>query len=117
MSEYSIFTSESVSEGHPDKIADQISDAVLDAIITEDKARVACRKHWKTGVAIIAGEISPAPGFDFEQLVRDVIVILATTILMWVMTAVPAALSILLVNSPWISRKALTAVSQKIRCR
>ena len=56
MSEYSIFTSESVSEGHPDKIADQISDAVLDAIIAEDKhARVACETMVKTGVAIIGG--------------------------------------------------------------
>ena len=51
-----LFTSESVSEGHPDKIADQISDAVLDAIIARDKqARVACETMVKTGVAIIAG--------------------------------------------------------------
>ena len=75
MSEYSIFTSESVSEGHPDKIADQISDAVLDAIITEDKqALVACETLVKTGVAIIAGEISTTAWIDLEQLVRDVIV-------------------------------------------
>ena len=75
MSEYSIFTSESVSEGHPDKIADQISDAVLDAIITEDKqARVACETLVKTGVAIIAGEITTSAWIDLEQLVRDVIV-------------------------------------------
>ena len=75
MSEYSIFTSESVSEGHPDKIADQISDAVLDAIITEDKqARVACETMVKTGVAIIAGEITTDAWIDLEQLVRDVIV-------------------------------------------
>ena len=75
MSEYSIFTSESVSEGHPDKIADQISDAVLDAIITEDKqARVACETLVKTGVAIVAGEISTTAWIDLEQLVRDVIV-------------------------------------------
>lgn len=74
MSEYSIFTSESVSEGHPDKIADQISDAVLDAIISEDKdARVACETLVKTGVAIIAGEISTSAWIDLEQLVRDVI--------------------------------------------
>ena len=59
MSEYSLFTSESVSEGHPDKIADQISDAVLDAIIAEDKfARVAVETQIKTGVAIIAGEVT-----------------------------------------------------------
>ena len=55
MSEYSLFTSESVSEGHPDKIADQISDAVLDAIISQDKhARVACETMVKTGVAIVS---------------------------------------------------------------
>ena len=75
MSEYSIFNSESVSEGHPDKIADQISDAVLDAIITEDKqARVACETLVKTGVAIVAGEITTDAWIDLEQLVRDVIV-------------------------------------------
>lgn len=75
MSEYSIFTSESVSEGHPDKIADRISDAILDAIISEDKqARVACETLVKTGVAIIAGEITTSAWVDLEQLVRDVIV-------------------------------------------
>ena len=75
MSEYSIFTSESFSEGHPDKIADRISDAILDAIISEDKqARVACETLVKTGVAIIAGEITTSAWVDLEQLVRDVIV-------------------------------------------
>lgn len=74
MSEYALFTSESVSEGHPDKIADQISDAVLDAIITRDKhARVACETLVKTGVAIIAGEISTDAWIDLEELVRRVI--------------------------------------------
>lgn len=74
MSEYSLFTSESVSEGHPDKIADQISDAVLDAIIARDKqARVACETMVKTGVAIIAGEITTAAWVDLETLVRQVI--------------------------------------------
>lgn len=74
MSEYSIFTSESVSEGHPDKIADQISDAVLDAILEEDKyARVACETMVKTGVAIVSGEISTTSWIDLEDLVRDVI--------------------------------------------
>lgn len=74
MSEYSLFTSESVSEGHPDKIADQISDAVLDAIIAEDKhARVACETMVKTGVAIVAGEISTSAWIDLEDLVRKVI--------------------------------------------
>ncbi|WP_027965526.1 methionine adenosyltransferase [Halomonas halocynthiae] len=74
MSEYSLFTSESVSEGHPDKIADQISDAVLDAIIARDKqARVACETLVKTGVAIVAGEISTSAWVDLEELVRKVI--------------------------------------------
>lgn len=74
MSEYSLFTSESVSEGHPDKIADQISDAVLDAIIAEDKyARVACETMVKTGVAIVSGEITTSAWIDLEDLVRGVI--------------------------------------------
>src|SRR5690554_5775556 len=74
MSEYSLFTSESVSEGHPDKIADQISDAVLDAIIAEDKyACVACETMVKTGVAIVSGEISTSAWIDLEDLVRKVI--------------------------------------------
>ena len=74
MREYSLFTSESVSEGHPDKIADQISDAVLDAIIARDKhARVACETLVKTGVAIVAGEISTSAWVDLEALVREVI--------------------------------------------
>lgn len=74
MSEYSLFTSESVSEGHPDKIADQISDAVLDAIIAEDKyARVACETLVKTGVAVVSGEISTSAWVDLEALVRKVI--------------------------------------------
>ena len=74
MSEYSLFTSESVSEGHPDKIADQISDAVLDAIIAEDKhARVACETLVKTGVAVVSGEITTSAWVDLEELVRGVI--------------------------------------------
>jgi S-adenosylmethionine synthetase len=68
------FTSESVSEGHPDKIADQISDAVLDAIIAKDKfARVACETMVKTGVAIISGEVSTSAWVDLEDLTRKVI--------------------------------------------
>ncbi len=73
MSEY-LFTSESVSEGHPDKIADQISDAVLDAILIQDKkARVACETLVKTGVAIVAGEITTSAWIDLEALTRKVI--------------------------------------------
>ncbi len=74
MSSY-LFTSESVSEGHPDKVADQISDAVLDAIIEQDPAaRVACETFIKTGVAIIGGEITTTAWVDLEDLIRKVIV-------------------------------------------
>jgi len=74
MSDYSVFTSESVSEGHPDKLADQISDAVLDAILAEDRhARVACETMVKTGVAIIGGEVTTSAWVDLEDLVRGVI--------------------------------------------
>ncbi len=73
MSAY-LFTSESVSEGHPDKLADQISDAVLDAILAQDKgARVACETLVKTGVAIVAGEITTSAWVDLEALARKVI--------------------------------------------
>ena len=74
MSNYSIFTSESVSEGHPDKMADQISDAVLDAILADDPhSRVAVETLVKTGMAIIAGEVRTNTYVDLEQIVRDVI--------------------------------------------
>ncbi len=73
MSSY-LFTSESVSEGHPDKICDQISDAVLDAILAQDKrARVACETLCKTGAAIVAGEITTNAWVDIESLARKVI--------------------------------------------
>ncbi|OUS11696.1 methionine adenosyltransferase [Gammaproteobacteria bacterium 53_120_T64] len=74
MSQYSIFTSESVSEGHPDKMADQISDAILDAIIADDpNARVAVETLVKTGVAVIAGEVRTNTYVDLENIVREVI--------------------------------------------
>ena len=74
MSSYNIFTSESVSEGHPDKMADQISDAVLDAILKDDPhARVAVETLVKTGMAIIAGEVRTDTYVDLEDIVRDVI--------------------------------------------
>src|SRR5574337_1605558 len=73
MSNY-LFTSESVSEGHPDKVADQISDAVLDAIIAQDpRARVACETMVKTGVAIVAGEITTGAWIGLEAITRKVI--------------------------------------------
>ena len=69
-----IFTSESVSEGHPDKMADQVSDAVLDAILTQDKhARVACETMLTTGLCIIAGEITTTAVIDFNQIARQTI--------------------------------------------
>lgn len=69
-----LFTSESVSEGHPDKIADQISDAILDAILTQDKnARVACETLVKTGMVFVGGEITTNAWVDIEQLARQVI--------------------------------------------
>ena len=69
-----LFTSESVSEGHPDKVADQISDAVLDALLARDaRARVACETMVKTGVAVVAGEITTGAWIDLEDVVRGVI--------------------------------------------
>lgn len=74
MSEYRVFTSESVSEGHPDKMADQISDAILDAILTEDPyARVACETLVKTGAVVLAGEITTTANIDFEYVVRQTV--------------------------------------------
>lgn len=75
MSEF-LFTSESVSAGHPDKMADQISDAVLDAILTQDpNARVACETLTKTGMILLAGEIKMLPevNVDFEEIARDTV--------------------------------------------
>ena len=69
-----LFTSESVSEGHPDKMADQVSDAVLDAILAEDPhARVACETLFKTGMAMIAGEITTSAKPDYEKIIRRTI--------------------------------------------
>ncbi len=71
----SLFTSESVSEGHPDKIADQISDAVLDAILRQDpRARVACETLIKTGMVIVAGEVTTEAYVDLEDIARKVVV-------------------------------------------
>ena len=74
MSDAFLFTSESVSEGHPDKISDQISDAILDAIIKDDRdARVAVETMVKTGMAVIAGEVTTSTYVDLEDVVRNVI--------------------------------------------
>ena len=74
MTNNTLFTSESVSEGHPDKMADQISDAILDAAIAKDRnARVACETLVKTGMVVLAGEITTDANIDYEQVCRDVI--------------------------------------------
>lgn len=74
MSTYSIFTSESVSKGHPDKIADQVSDAILDAMLKGDQqSRVAVETLVKTGMVVIAGEVRTQTYVDLEDIVRDVI--------------------------------------------
>ena len=74
MSDSYLFTSESVSEGHPDKVSDQISDAVLDAIIAQDtRARVACETLVKTGLVLVAGEITTKASVDIEKLVRETV--------------------------------------------
>ncbi len=74
MVENRLFTSESVSEGHPDKVADQISDAILDAILTQDKrARVACETLVNTGMVVLSGEITTSATIDYQAVVRDTI--------------------------------------------
>ncbi len=74
MAESHLFTSESVSAGHPDKMADQISDGVLDAILAQDTAaRVACETLVKTGMVVLAGEVTTNATIDYERIVRDVV--------------------------------------------
>ena len=74
MAETSLFTSESVSEGHPDKMADQISDAILDALLEKDKSsRVACETMIKTGMIIVAGEVTTEAHINVEDIVREVV--------------------------------------------
>src|SRR5262250_325337 len=69
-----LFTSESVTEGHPDKIADQVSDGVLDAVLAEDPAgRVACETLVTTGIVMVAGEITTKAVLDYSDIARDVI--------------------------------------------
>ena len=71
--EYQLFTSESVSEGHPDKLADQISDAIPDAILEQDIHARGVRNLTKTGGVVLAGEISTTANVDFEKIVRDTV--------------------------------------------
>ena len=69
-----LFTSESVTEGHPDKIADHISDAILDAILEQDAtARVACETLVTTGLAVVAGEITTSAQVNYKQIIRETI--------------------------------------------
>ena len=73
MSEPFLFSSESVTEGHPDKIADQISDAVLDAVLSEDPTgRVACETLVATGLVVIAGQITTRAALDYQQIARTI---------------------------------------------
>ena len=75
MSARTVFTSESVTEGHPDKVADQISDAVLDAVLAEDPhGRVACETLLTTGLCVVAGEITTTAHLDVPELARETIV-------------------------------------------
>ena len=75
MSESFIFTSESVSEGHPDKLCDAVSDAILDAVLTQDiHARVACETVAKTGMIMLVGELTTTAHIDFEAVVRKTVV-------------------------------------------
>src|ERR1700760_3180260 len=68
------FTSESVTEGHPDKLCDAVSDSILDAILTHDpRARVACESLAKTGMVVVAGEITTSARIDFPQVVRETV--------------------------------------------
>ena len=77
MSRY-LFSSESVAEGHPDKVADQISDAVLDALITQDpSSRVACETYVTTGLALVGGEITTSGYANIPDIVRHTINVLA----------------------------------------
>jgi len=74
MSRNFVFTSESVSEGHPDKMADQVSDAILDAILAQDpNARVACETLVKTGMVVLAGEITTSAQIEYDQIAREVV--------------------------------------------
>jgi len=74
MADSYLFTSESVSEGHPDKMCDQVSDAILDALLAQDpNSRVACETLTKTGMVLVAGEITTSANIDYEQIIRDTV--------------------------------------------
>ncbi len=103
-----IFTSESVSEGHPDKVADQVSDAILDAILAQDpRSRVACETLVTTGMAVIAGEITTNAIVDYPKIVRETIKEIGYNDSAWALTGKPVPFSPLSINSPPISPRVL----------
>ena len=107
MSEYSLFTSESVSEGHPDKMADQISDAILDAYLSKDPdARVAVETLVKTGMVVVAGEVTTAanvtPG-ELEAVIRQTVLDIGFDSSRCASMAIPARSLMRLDNSRRIS--------------
>ena len=106
MSEY-LFTSESVSEGHPDKVADQVSDAILDAILAQDpKARVAAETLVNTGLCVLAGEITTTAQVDYIKVARETIKRMVTTPPSWALTPTAAQLACTTTNNLRTSPKA-----------
>ena len=106
-----LFTSESVTEGHPDKICDQISDAVLDAILAKDpNGRVACETTASTGLVHIMGEITTSCYVDIPKIAREVIRISVMTVPSTALTAIPAVLFPTSTSSPAISLWAWTSL-------
>lgn len=102
-----LFTSESVSEGHPDKVADQISDAILDAILEQDPtARVAAETLCTTGTVMLAGEISTTANVDYTKIVRDTLSASVTTTAATVLTIKAVQSWLLMINSPPTSLRA-----------
>ncbi|OGI49163.1 MAG: methionine adenosyltransferase, partial [Candidatus Muproteobacteria bacterium RIFCSPHIGHO2_02_FULL_65_16] len=105
MSDSYLFSSESVSEGHPDKVCDQISDAVLDAILTQDKtARVACETLVKNNLVVLAGEITTRAAVDFERTARDTIKRIGYTAAMGFDSETCTVLTVIGRQSPDIAR-------------
>ena len=110
------FTSESVTEGHPDKVADQISDAILDTLLAQDAdAHVACETLVTTGMAVIAGEITTTGYADLPQVVRETIKGIGYNSSEMGLTGRPAPLSTPLAASRPTSLRACCAKSPKIR--
>ena len=98
-----LFTSESVTEGHPDKISDNISDAVLDAMLEQDpESRVACETFCTTGIVTVMGEITTKAKVDIAKIALRLFVILATIPPKRALMATPAALWLLLTSNPLI---------------